>query len=405
MGEKQATRAHASSFMGKATLLAFAISASSHSAAAFQVAPSPVVFQKNVGGTQLDCFKCVQDGVMNAVPQESIVRDSSGWKNECSDRRQYGPRQARIIAPLTTMLGATFATLPNFSAAYAEVAGTYLAAVDKYFPTALTSRKTADKVIMALRARGYTSQNTLFGASVCSDEINVSARIPKCLYNELAASCGNKAFALGGLAGVPFVGKSGLGACVGHVPDQGKLLILFAPHVGISEKGEVGPIRRNGKTSISNACGAAIGAYKVIKSQMKFESAQYDEQEALIVKELTKRLDGVTFKDESDAIPFVTYQMFSIVRDVLFQEIKNLPSIADKCSEVALLGGVIVNQFENDDYFQPLSFQVGKKDYFTEKLSFVDIYDSTFGTKPGSELTKILDNKAKAGEVLKEVTV
>ena len=44
---------------------------------------------------------------------------------------------------------------------------------------------------------------------------------------------------LGGLAGVPFVGKAGLAAYAHHVPDNGKLLILFAPHVGIGSSGQV----------------------------------------------------------------------------------------------------------------------------------------------------------------------
>jgi len=380
----------------KLTALAFALQYLTGRTSAFTLKP---LKQSSLNTFSLNC---VAD---ESYQNENIVRDSCGWRTDRSEAASIGPREARILMPLATMMGVTLSTFPNLSNANAEGTGSFMTAIEKYFPSAMTSRRTADRVIMTLRERGYTSSNTLLGASVCSDEINISGRIPKCLYNELTENCGNKAFTLGGLAGVPFVGKSGLAACVGHVPDQGKLIILFAPHLGISELGEVGPIRRYGKTSISNACGAAIGAYKLIKAQLPFESKQYDEEEAFIVRELSKRLEGVTFTEDMDPIAFVTYQMFCVVRDVLFQEIRALPSIAEKCSEVALLGGVIINQFDNDDYFQPLSFQVGKKDYFTEKINFVDIYEGTFGAKPGGELTAILGSKARAGEVLKDMNV
>ena len=67
-------------------------------------------------------------------------------------------------------------------------------------------------------------------------------------------------FALGGLAGLPFAGKSGFRAYLHHVPDEGKLLVMFAPHVGIDEEGRIGALQREGQSAISKACGAAIGA-------------------------------------------------------------------------------------------------------------------------------------------------
>jgi len=51
---------------------------------------------------------------------------------------------------------------------------------------------------------------------------------------------------LSGLAGLPFVGKAGWGAFSHHVPDDGNIVVLFAPHVGIDSFGNVGKIRREG---------------------------------------------------------------------------------------------------------------------------------------------------------------
>jgi hypothetical protein len=42
---------------------------------------------------------------------------------------------------------------------------------------------------------------------------------------------------MGGLGGLPFVGEVGFGAYAAHVPHNGNLLILFAPHVGVDLEG------------------------------------------------------------------------------------------------------------------------------------------------------------------------
>jgi hypothetical protein len=51
---------------------------------------------------------------------------------------------------------------------------------------------------------------------------------------------------LSGLGGLPFVGKSGVKTLVEHIPKDGNVIILFAPHVGIDNYGTVGKIKRGG---------------------------------------------------------------------------------------------------------------------------------------------------------------
>ena len=45
---------------------------------------------------------------------------------------------------------------------------------------------------------------------------------------------------MGGLGGIPFVGKSGYGAFASHAPENGHIFIGYGPHVGITEEGEIG---------------------------------------------------------------------------------------------------------------------------------------------------------------------
>jgi hypothetical protein len=97
---------------------------------------------------------------------------------------------------------------------------------------------------------------------VCPDEINhekndITAMIHR--YFE-------KFFSLGGLAGIPFAGKTGFAAFAHHVPDGGNIFVLYAPHCAISDKGGCGFYSREGQKEESTACGAGIGGFNAIKN-------------------------------------------------------------------------------------------------------------------------------------------
>ena len=160
-------------------------------------------------------------------------------------------------------------------------------------------------------------------------------------------------FALGGLGGLPFAGKSGFGAYLHHVPDGGKLLVLFAPHVGIDEIGRIGSLQRDGQSKVSSACGAAVGAYKELQKTnrvkpdpllvMEADNPQeYDPQLKNIVSLLSTRLGGI--EESSDSVAFVTYQMYGIIRELITACISETPDLFDYATEVAVVGGIMINR-------------------------------------------------------------
>jgi hypothetical protein len=104
----------------------------------------------------------------------------------------------------------------------------------------------------------------LFADSTCPDEINHAD--PESDVTALFQKRWGKHFPLGGLAGLPFTGKTGWHAFSSHVPVNGHIVVLFAPHVGIDYTGKVGSIYRSGQDCGSSACGAAIGAYLANKN-------------------------------------------------------------------------------------------------------------------------------------------
>lgn len=86
--------------------------------------------------------------------------------------------------------------------------------------------------------QGFTRDSTLFADSSCPDEINHDDSDND--MTNLFFKRWGEFFPLSGLAGIPFVGKSGWNAFATHVPIDGNVVVLFAPHVGIDREGNVG---------------------------------------------------------------------------------------------------------------------------------------------------------------------
>ena len=138
-----------------------------------------------------------------------------------------------------------------------------------------------------------------------------------------------------------------------HVPDDGKLFVLFAPHVGIDDVGKVGALQRDGQAKVSSACGAAVGAYKALQKARKtaddplaimeaYNPREYDPQLNGIVKRLAPRLEGI--EDSADSIAFVTYQMYGIIRELINKVIADNADLFDCATEIAVLGGIMINR-------------------------------------------------------------
>ena len=118
-------------------------------------------------------------------------------------------------------------------------------------------------VFEELTALDVIKENTILAESSCPDELNHDS-----VSSDLFDMMGNRwseVFHLGGLAGIPFTGSAGWGAFSHHVPDNGNILVVFAPHVGLTQKGQVGKVHRPGQDHMTSACGAAVGAYNYLK--------------------------------------------------------------------------------------------------------------------------------------------
>lgn len=145
-----------------------------------------------------------------------------------------------------------------------------------------------------MKNMGFTDDNSLFAESTCPDEINHDD-VDEDITAMFAKTWG-EVFPLGGLAGLPFTGKTGWGAFSSHVPADGNIVVLFAPHVGICNNGNVGKIHREGQSFASSACGAAIGALAAVKQDAScgnFQSGYMDQQMDTIKHLLAPRVGSI----------------------------------------------------------------------------------------------------------------
>jgi hypothetical protein len=279
------------------------------------------------------------------------------------------------------------------SPSYAAAGSGFETALKTYFPGALSSSIIALRVVGALRKRDYRPYNTLVASSICSDEIN---ELPNSLISTLEKQLGNTktggVFHLGGLGGLPFVGVSGMGALVQHCPstagEGGKMVLVFGPHVGISESGELGKLQRGGMETETTACGAAMGAYQAISSGTKPKSdGVMDFQEDYIIDNLKKKLGTLAGKEAQggdETIALVTEKMYDLVYELLKSEVDAVitakgPDFWKNVQEVTLLGGIIINRSAKggaggEDYFQPLTMRT-----ITSKGEDKGIYNDVFG--------------------------
>jgi len=324
----------------------------------------------------------------------SNVRSPSTSLAAEADSNGMTAREARIAAPITAATAALIGAgldfaAPSESASAAVTRTAFETSCRQYFPASLPNGKVASRVIRTLQARGYNPDNTLLASSLCSDEINdTDLSLFSGLQNGLTKTNSGGVFNLGGLGGVPFVGPSGFGAFFSHAPRDGKIVIVYGPHVGVSADGIVGKVERVGMDKASGACGAALGAYKAIKAEREkqmtsglagttlegfpYEATQPDVQEDFIIRDLRARMDleQLDGPDQNALIAMVTNKMYDMVSDLLLREVDGAikkPGFWDKITEVTLLGGLVINRGNPDgkgnveDYFKPITFQSLRK--------------------------------------------
>jgi len=224
-------------------------------------------------------------------------------------------------------------------------------AMHRYFPGALPGQAVHERTLRIIERYGFTDENTIMGTSVCPDEINNESKdLPVVMQDHWG-----EVFPMGGISGAPFAGKTGFKAFSSHVADNGNIIVMFGPHVGISDTGEVGMCLRHGQRAQSTACGAVIGAYKACLSggEVSGDAGAYDMQMDWIKQQIAPHVDGIQRSESPMAA--LSHQSYAMVRDKIFDVVNNDFGSGYLC----LVGGIQVNlPSPMEDHFLPCTFEL-----------------------------------------------
>ncbi len=226
--------------------------------------------------------------------------------------------------------------------------------VRQHYPNAKTGAEVTETFLDLLQSEYKSNlKKMLFATSVCSDDVNVSTDFRRVL---------SRPFTMGGLGGLPYAGFTGMVAFSHHIPDGGDALIFYGPHIGITDDGELGRMRRLGQKRLTNSCGALMLALDRFQHEENDEdiyvpqNVDYDYQQVLLERTLMPfKTQILESENPKKAITDYTYMQIN-------KQIQRLVRMSIKefnCEKIFLLGGVIINTSEEfNDYVDIRNFDV-----------------------------------------------
>ena len=232
----------------------------------------------------------------------------------------------------------------------------------------------AEEINKTLKTQDFKKKNSRLVFSVCSDDCNrLSERetIEKALTKLF-----NREFHLGGLAGYPFGGISGITAASHHPPDccsedgdvegSGNLIFFISPHVGLIKKGVFiyGNIFRPGQQRPTASCGAMMSFLNNLKKTSRIENFVIDMDEFYLDPErliLHKEFINNYSEELIDIIAIneinrQVIELFILNHNVIVNKLKQMIDVflrREKYnfhSKIALITGITVNT-PHRDYF------------------------------------------------------
>lgn len=210
----------------------------------------------------------------------------------------------------------------------------HLETVQKWYPKALSSIDTVNRLLDTIeRELGLQPNQLMHADSMCCDDVNAIQYPPRAL--EMLGP-----FHLGGLNGFPFAGITGMNAFAHHVPEDGAVIVFYAPHIGITKDGTIGEIHRIGQRGNSACCGAAKGALgklldgKIIEGNITSLDFQQNTIEQI-------------FLHQKDRILKAENQIFEAT-EVMYEAIDDRIEVLVKethypCKYVLLVGAIFIN--------------------------------------------------------------
>jgi hypothetical protein len=201
----------------------------------------------------------------------------------------------------------------------------------------------------ALARVGFRPSNCLALVASCRDELMSG-------FDEAVKAVWGGQFEVGALAGLVFLGRTGMEAALSHAPgeDGRHRLVLFCfPHVGVDADGTVGIVQRRGIYRSSSACGALIAFRgQLLAGERTFELDPDDVEQSLLRMRLSRMIDG-------DRVPTLA-ELTELARRATVADLNTFIDLARGAEpvDVAYLSGIVVHLPDGRDVVSSVLAQV-----------------------------------------------
>jgi hypothetical protein len=196
---------------------------------------------------------------------------------------------------------------------------------------------------------GFRPSNCLALVGVCRDELMIP-------FDDAVQSVWGKPFIVGSLAGLVFLGRTGMKAALSHVPGEDgrhRFVAFSFPHIGIDEDGTIGRVQRRGMSRASAACGALAGfRAELLERQRDSRLDGDDVEQSLLRMRLLPLLDP-------DRVPSLVV-LTDLARECAVLDIRRFVDLAREREpvDVATISGIVVHLPDGTDHVALVRAQV-----------------------------------------------
>lgn len=225
--------------------------------------------------------------------------------------------------------------------------------IKKHYPDAITETAFIEQVWQLLGdEHPIDPAKILLANSVCADDVIPlrESEIPLAKLTGKLKKHFLGPFSMGGLAGIPYSGLTGVLTVAHHIPDGGSVLIVYGPHIGITDQGEWGKLLRPGQHKESPACGALTLALKHFQSAPDYRPAYNDDD----TEQMTLERRLLPFREKiltaEKPLQTATDVAFTIIHELIHRYVHTQKKEFN-CEYLALAGGIVINTSpEHEDY-------------------------------------------------------
>jgi hypothetical protein len=191
----------------------------------------------------------------------------------------------------------------------------------------------------ALAPHGFVPGNALALLGVCRDELMFAT-------SRVVSQVWGAAFDVSSLAGMVFLGRSGMAAAAHHAPGldgRRRYVVMVLPHIGVTADGTVGMVLREGQHHASTACGALVGLHAQLAAGTATDTLDHDDLEmSLLRAEVKTALGDAPLPDLAG--------LTDVARRCATDEMVRLADglVRDADADVAVVSGMVVHHHSED---------------------------------------------------------